>query len=61
LTHQQFNACKILIEYEHPKLGRIDAIPDAETFAVQLEKALERSGIGRDRQIIDVTPSDAAE
>jgi len=49
LTPQQFNACKILIEYEAPKLGRIGAIPDAETFAVQLERAIDR--------VIDITPT----
>jgi hypothetical protein len=54
LTHQQFNACKILIEYGEPKLGRIGAMPDAETFAVQLEKAIERSGLNR---VIDITPT----
>jgi hypothetical protein len=55
LTPQQFNCAKVLIEYEHPKLGRIGALPDAETFAVQLEKAVERSrnGVGR---VIDITP-----
>ena len=56
LTPQQFNACKILIEYEAPKLGRIGAIPDAETFAVQLEKAIERSRNGAGR-VIDITPN----
>jgi hypothetical protein len=57
LTSQQFNACKILIEYEQPKLGRIGAIPDAETFAVQLEKAIARS-TGR---VIDITPNKETE
>jgi hypothetical protein len=44
-----------LIEYEEPKLGRIGALPDAETFAVQLEKAIQRSGVN---QIIDITPEE---
>jgi hypothetical protein len=54
LTPQQFNACKILIEYGEPKLGRIGAMPDAETFAVQLEKAIERNGLNG---VIDITPT----
>ena len=35
-----------------PALGRVGAMPDAETFAVQLENA--RSGIG---EVIDITPN----
>jgi hypothetical protein len=53
LTPQQFACAKVLIEYEEPKLGRVGALPDAVTFAVQLEKAIERSGIG---EVIDITP-----
>jgi hypothetical protein len=53
LTPQQFNAAKVLIEYEEPKLDRVGAIPDAETFAVRLEAAIRRSGVA---QVIDVTP-----
>jgi len=37
------------------KLGRVGAIPDAETFAVQLEKAIQRGGVNR---IIDITPEE---
>jgi len=37
-----------------PALGRVGAMPDAETFAVQLEKAIARSGIG---EVIDITPN----
>jgi hypothetical protein len=57
LTPQQFACAKVLIEYEAPKLGRVGALPDAETFAVQLEKAIERSrnGIG---PVIDITPTE---
>ena len=53
LTPQQFACAKVLIEYEAPKLGRVGALPDAETFAVQLEKAIARS-TGR---VIDITPT----
>jgi hypothetical protein len=53
LTPQQLACAKVLIEYEEPKLGRVGAIADAETFAVQLEKAIQRSGVNR---IIDITP-----
>jgi hypothetical protein len=55
LTPQQFACAKVLIEYEEPKLGRIGALPDAETFAVQLEKAIERSGLNR---VIDIIPNE---
>jgi len=55
LTPQQFAAAKVLIEYEQPKLGRVGAVPDAETFAQQLERAILRSGIAR---VIDVTPEE---
>jgi hypothetical protein len=53
LTSQQLACAKVLIEYEQPKLGRVGALPDAETFAVQLEKGIERSR-GR---VIDITPN----
>jgi hypothetical protein len=52
LTPQQFACAKVLIEYEEPKLGRVGAMPDADTFAVQLEKAIERSK----GQVIYITP-----
>ena len=55
LTPQQFACAKVLIGYEEPKLGRVGAIPDAETFAVQLEKAIQRGGVNR---IIDITPEE---
>jgi hypothetical protein len=38
------------------KLGRIGVLPDAETFAIQLEKAVERSRNGGGR-VIDITPA----
>ena len=54
LTPHQFAAAKVLIEYEQPKLGRVGAVPDAETFAVQLE-SIQRSGVSR---VIDITPEE---
>jgi hypothetical protein len=55
LTPQQFAAAKVLIEYKQPKLGRVGAVPDAETFAVRLEAAIQRSGVSR---VIDITPEE---
>jgi hypothetical protein len=56
LTPQQFACAKVLIEYEAPKLGRTGTMLDADTFAVQLEKAIERSRIASG-QVIDITPT----
>jgi hypothetical protein len=47
LTPQHFAAAKAFIEYEEPKLGRVGAVPDAETFATRLEAALKRSGFSK--------------
>jgi hypothetical protein len=47
LTPQQFACAKVLIEYEEPKLGRMGALPDAETFASRLEAALKRGGMSK--------------
>ena len=62
LTPRQFACAKVLIEYEEPKLGRVGAIPDAETFAVQLEKAIQRSGVNRiSRSLQESRPSEFAQ
>jgi hypothetical protein len=47
VTPQEMAALKILIEYEEPKLGRMGALPDAETFASRLEAALKRSAMSK--------------